>query len=141
MNKSIIFLTLFLSLFLSLNSCSNDSSPVENKKQLSTSIGMVIYSNDVETVWNALRLANYSKTQGDTVRIFLLGKGVEVDNLVKENKDLNEQVDTFLEKGGTILGCGTCLQSRNNNEPEVCKFSSLKDLYELIRENTIVLTF
>jgi len=141
MNKSIIFLTLFLSLFLSLNSCSNDSSPVENKKQLSTSIGMVIYSSDVETVWNALRLANYSKTQGDTVRIFLLGKGVEVDNLVKENKDLNEQVDTFLEKGGTILGCGTCLQSRNNNEPEVCKFSSLKDLYELIRENTIVLTF
>jgi len=141
MNKSIIFLTLFLSLFLSLNSCSNDSSPVENKKQLSTSIGMVIYSNDVETVWNALRLANYSKTQGDTVRIFLLGKGVEVDNLVKENKDLNEQVDTFLEKGGTILGCGTCLQSRNNNEPEVCKFSSLKDLYQLIRENTIVLTF
>jgi len=141
MNKSIIFLTLFLSLFLSLNSCSNDSSPVENKKQLSTSIGMVIYSNDVETVWNALRLANYSKTQGDTVRIFLLGKGVEVDNLVKENKDLKEQVDTFLEKGGTILGCGTCLQSRNNNEPEVCKFSSLKDLYQLIRENKIVLTF
>ena len=141
MHKSIISLTLFLLLFLSLNSCSNDSPPTENKKQLSTSIGMVIYSNDVETVWNALRLANYSKTQGDTVRIFLLGKGVEVDNLVKENKDLKEQVDTFLEKGGTILGCGTCLQSRNNNEPEVCKFSSLKDLYQLIREKAIVLTF
>ena len=141
MNRSIIYLTLFLLLFLSLNSCSNDSPPTENKKQLSTSIGMVIYSNDVETVWNALRLANYSKTQGDTVRIFLLGKGVEVDNLVKENKDLREQVDSFLEKGGSILGCGTCLQSRNNNEPEVCKFSSLKDLYQLIRENKIVLTF
>ena len=102
---------------------------------------MVIYSNDIETVWNALRLANYSKNQGDTVRIFLLGKGVEVDKLVEENKDLKEQVDFFLEKGGTILGCGTCLQSRNNNEPEVCKFSSLKDLYQIIRENKIVLTF
>jgi len=102
---------------------------------------MVIYSNDVETVWNALRLANYSKTQGDTVRIFLLGKGVEVDKLVEENKDLKEQVDSFLEKGGIILGCGTCLHSRNNDEPQVCKFSSLKDLYQLIRENKIVLTF
>jgi len=141
MNKSIIPLTFFLSLFLSLNSCSNDSPPAENKKQLSTSIGMVIYSNDVETVWNAFRLANYSKTQGDTVRIFLLGKGVEVDNLVKENKDLKDQADSFWEKGGTILGCGTCLQSRNNNEPQVCKFSSLKDLYEIVRKNKIVLTF
>jgi uncharacterized protein involved in oxidation of intracellular sulfur len=139
MNKSIIPLALFL--FLILNSCSNDLPPEGDKKQLSTSIGMVIYSNDVETIWNALRLANYSKTQGDTVHIFLLGKGVEVDNLVKENKDLKDQVDSFLEKGGTILGCGTCLQSRNNNEPEVCKFSSLKDLYQLIRENKIVLTF
>jgi uncharacterized protein involved in oxidation of intracellular sulfur len=139
MNKTIIPLALFL--FLILNNCSNDSPPEENKKQLTTSIGMVICSNDVETIWNALRLANYSRGQGDTVRIFLLGKGVEVDNLVKENKDLSDQVDSFLNNGGTILGCGTCLQSRNNNEPEVCTFSSLKDLYQLIRENKIVLTF
>lgn len=106
-----------------------------------TSIGMVIYSNDTETVWNALRLANYSKNQGDTVRIFLLGKGVELDNLVKTDNDLKEQADKFLENGGIILGCGTCLQSRKNNEPQVCKFSSLADLYELIRKNKIVLTF
>lgn len=139
MNKSIISLTIFL--FLSSYSCTNYSPPEEDSKQLPTSIGMVIYSNDVETVWNALRLANYSKNQGDSVRIFLLGKGVEVDKLVEENKDLKEQVDSFLEKGGTILGCGTCLHSRNNDEPQVCKFSSLKDLYELIRKNKIVLTF
>lgn len=64
-----------------------------------TSIGMVIYSNDVETVWNAFRLANHSKNKGDTVQVFLLGKGVEVDLLVNDNKDLKEQVDAFLEKG------------------------------------------
>ena len=122
MNKSILSLTILL--FLALNSCSNHSPPEEDIKQLTTSIGLVIYSNDVETIWNALRLANYSRAQGDTVRIFLLGKGVETDNLVKENKDLKDQVDSFLEKGGIILGCGTCLQSRNNTEPEVCKFSS-----------------
>lgn len=106
-----------------------------------TSIGMVIYSNDAETVWNALRLANYSKNQGDTVKIFLLGKGVELDSMVKTNADLKEQADKFMDKGGIILGCGTCLSSRNNKEPQVCTFSSLADLYALIRKNKIVLTF
>jgi len=106
-----------------------------------TSLGMVIYSNDVETVWNAFRLANHSKNQGDTVQVFLLAKGVEVDKLVDENADLKQQVDTFLEKGGLILGCGTCLRSRKNNEPQVCTFSSLADLYAIVRRNKIVLTF
>ena len=138
MLKTIIPLTILL--LLSLSSFTNYSPPEENNL-LPTSIGMVISSNDVETVWNALRLANFSKSKGDTVHIFLLGKGVEVDKLVEENKDLKEQVDAFLEKGGTILGCGTCLHSRKNDEPQVCKFSSLKDLYQLIRENKIVLTF
>lgn len=107
----------------------------------STSLGIVIYSNDNETVWNALRLANYSRNKGDTVNIFLLGKGVELDSMVKTSNDLKEQADNFLDNGGTILGCGTCLRSRKNDKPQVCKFSSLADLYELIRKNNIVLTF
>ena len=111
------------------------------EKKAPTSLGLVIYSNESETVWNVLRLANFSKNQGDTVNIFLLGKGVELENLIQENKDIDEQVELFINGGGSILGCGTCLKSRNNDEPQVCKFSSLKDLYELIRENTIVLTF
>jgi uncharacterized protein involved in oxidation of intracellular sulfur len=106
-----------------------------------TTIGIVIYSNDVETVWNAIRFANFSKKQGDTVNTFFLGKGVELDNLIKTEKDLKEQSDTFLDNDGTILGCGTCLQSRNNKAPKVCKFSTLKDLYELVRENKIIMTF
>ena len=106
-----------------------------------TSIGIVIYSNDVETVWNVFRLANHSVKQGDTVQVFLLAKGVEVDNLVKENKDLEEQVDVFLAKGGQIQGCGTCLQSRKMHGPQICTFSSMANLYALIRKNKIVLTF
>lgn len=107
-----------------------------------SSLGIVIYSNDVETVWNALRLANYSKNAGDTVSIFLLGKGVELDMLVKTDENLKEQTDAFLEGGTTtILGCGTCLQSRKLDKPQLCKFSSMKDLYELVRKNKTVLTF
>lgn len=119
----------------------NYINPAFSSTSKSTSIGIIIYSNDTETVWNALRLANYSKNQGDTVSIFLLGKGVELDSMVKTNNDLKEQADKFLDNGGSILGCGTCLRSRKNNAPQVCKFSSLKDLYELIRKNKIVLTF
>jgi len=89
----------------------------------------------------AFRLAKHSINQGDTVQVFQLGKGVEVDLLVNDNKDLKEQVDAFLENGGEIQGCGTCLRSRNNDEPQVCTFSSLADLYTVIRKNKIVLTF
>ena len=138
MKKSILAIAAFaLLITTSLVAQVNPNTPAVSP----TSIGMVIYSNDVETVWNAFRLANHSKNQGDTVQVFLLAKGVEVDLLVNDNKDLKEQVDAFLEKGGEIQGCGTCLKSRKNNEPQVCTFSSLADLYEVIRKNKIVLTF
>ena len=106
-----------------------------------TTMGIVIYSNDVETVWNALRLANFAKSSGDTVQIFLLGKGVEMDTLAKYNNDIKEQSDAFLASGGEILGCGTCLRSRNMLAPQVCKMSSLSDLYDLVRKNKVLLTF
>jgi len=136
--KKHFILLVFIAFVFTSGTYAKSPAPNSNSK---TSIGMVIYSNDTETVWNALRLANYSKNQGDSVSIFLLGKGVELDSMVKTDKDMKEQADKFLENGGIILGCGTCLQSRKNDEPEVCKYSSLADLYELIRKNKIVLTF
>jgi uncharacterized protein involved in oxidation of intracellular sulfur len=138
MKKTILSLAIFLLLLSGSISAQFTSKPEEYTP---TSIGMVIYSNDVETVWNAFRLANHSIKQGDTVHIFLLGKGVEVDILVNENDDLKNQVDAFLQKGGEIQGCGTCLQSRKNDNPQVCTFSSLADLYAVVRKNRIVLTF
>jgi hypothetical protein len=139
MKKLLLILTILMSLFaLNIHAQCGE---VPTNTERPTSIGIVIYSNDIETVWNAFRFANYSKSQGDTVSIFLLGKGVEVDNLVKTEKTIKEQTDAFLETGGTILGCGTCLQSRKNNEPKVCKLSSMKDLYNLVHKNKIVMTF
>jgi hypothetical protein len=139
MKKTILVLTILLNLFNGTMMAQGGKTSAALSK--STSIGLVIYSNDVETVWNALRFANYSKNQGDSVSIFLPGKGVELDNLVKSDSTLKEQSDKFLDSGGTILGCGTCLASRNNKEPQVCKFSSMKDLYQIVRRNKIVMTF
>ena len=139
MKKTCLVLSILMSLFvLRIHAQCSGTTTNEHKP---TSIGIVIYSNDIETVWNAIRFANYSKNQGDTVNIFLLGKGVELDNLVTTDKDIKEQTDAFLNSGGTILGCGTCLQSRKNNNPKVCKFSSMSDLYDIIRKDTIVMTF
>jgi len=139
MKKIIIILTIFLGIQVN-HLYAQCGGTVSNNPQ-PTSIGIVVSSNDVETVWNVFRLANYSKNQGDTVQVFLLGKGVELDSLVKKNSDLKEQTDQFLQNGGIILGCGTCLSRRNINEPQVCKFSLMADLYDLIRKNKIVLTF
>jgi sulfur relay (sulfurtransferase) complex TusBCD TusD component (DsrE family) len=135
-----LILLLVLSIWL-INSLHAQSIIQQPEKLSPTSLGLVIYSNDIETVWNAMRLANFSKNQGDTVNIFLLGKGVELENLIKESKEIDEELELFLKDGSSIMGCGTCLKSRNNNEPQTCILSSLKDLYELIRENNIVLTF
>jgi hypothetical protein len=117
MKKSSLILPILISLFAItvLTQCGKPTPAVSK----SNTMGIVIYSNDVETVWNALRLANYSKSQGDSVSIFLLGKGVELENLVKSDSTIKEQSDKFLNNGGTILGCGTCLKARNNNEPPV----------------------
>lgn len=126
---------------ISLNKTYAQFGKIQNEHMSPTSIGIVMYSNDTETVWNALRLANFSKSEGDTVSIFLLGKGVELDSMIKFDENIKKQSEKFLDTGGTILGCGTCLKSRKNNAPQVCEFSTLRDLYLLIRKNKIVLTF
>jgi hypothetical protein len=139
MKRIVLILAILMSLF-TLRLYAQCGESITNSIK-PTSIGIVIYSNDVETVWNAMRFANFSKSQGDTVGIFLLGKGVELDNLIKTEANLKEQADVFLQDGGVILGCGTCLSNRNNNEPKVCTFSSMSDLYQLVRKNKIVMTF
>jgi uncharacterized protein involved in oxidation of intracellular sulfur len=133
---------LIVALLVGLGIMAFPQSGIDNtEKPAPTSIGMVIYSQDVETVWNALRLANFAVNTGDTVEIFLLGKGVVVDSLAKTNEDIKKQTEIFLNSGGVIQGCGTCLRSRNNLSPQVCTMSSMGDLYAIVRKNKILLTF
>jgi sulfur relay (sulfurtransferase) complex TusBCD TusD component (DsrE family) len=103
--------------------------------------GIVLYSNDAETVWNAFRLANFSLNNGDSVSVFLLGKGVEVQNLKSKDFDVKDQMNTFFENGGKIMACGTCLRQRNAEGSKLCPVSSMSDLYEMIKTNDKILTF
>ena len=63
-------------------------------------LGIVIYSNDPETVWNAFRLGVFSLKKEDTVKIFLLGKGVESESLDTEKFNITEEMRAFIELGG-----------------------------------------
>ena len=104
-------------------------------------LGIVIYSSDAETVWNAFRLGVFSLKQGDSVKIFLLAKGVECESLDTEKFKVTEQMREFIDNKGEILACGTCLKSRNKEATATCPMSSMKDLYELIKESDKILTF
>lgn len=103
-------------------------------------LALIIYSNDSETVWNAFRLGLFAVQQGDSVSVFLLAKGVECESLDTERFQVQEQARRFLHAGGKILACGTCLKLRNNEGSDLCPVSTMKDLYELIRDADKVIT-
>ncbi|MCG6192350.1 DsrE family protein [Leptospira sp. FAT2] len=104
-------------------------------------LGIVIYSVEPETVYNAFRIGNHALKKGDSVRIFLLGAGVEVVKLKSEKFKVEEQIDSFRVGNGEILACGTCLDLRETNGGESCRYSNLADLYEIIESSDKILSF
>jgi len=104
-------------------------------------LGIVICSNDAETVWNAFRLGVFALKKGDTVRAFLLGKGVECESIDTPKFKVTEQMQQFAAAGGAILACGTCLKSRNAEGSDLCPISTMGDLYSIVSECEKVLTF
>jgi len=104
-------------------------------------LGIILSQTEPETVFNALRLANYSLKQGDAAKNFLMGKGVELDQINDPRFNVREQAQAVLDAGGQFLACGTCLKICESKGSEICPLSALKDMYELIRDSDKVLTF
>ena len=104
-------------------------------------LGIVIYSGDSETIWNAFRFGNFALAMGDEVRVFLLGKGVEAESLDAGKFKVSEQLQTFLDSGGKILTCGTCLEIHGLTAPEKFTVATLKDIYEIVRDSDKFVTF
>ena len=105
-------------------------------------IGIIISQTNPETVWNALRFANFALKQDDEVKIFLIGEGVEYEASTSEKFNIQEQATEFLKsEKAKILACGTCLKSRNQEGTNTCPMSTMKDLYELVQECDKILTF
>ena len=104
-------------------------------------LGIIVYSTDAETVWNAFRFGVFALKQGDQVKAFLLAKGVECEKLNSEQFQVTEQMQAFVDNGGEILACGTCLKLRHSQGTDLCPLSTMKDLYEIVKESDKVVSF
>jgi uncharacterized protein involved in oxidation of intracellular sulfur len=104
-------------------------------------IGVIISSNDAETCWNALRYANFCLGQKDEVKVFLAGKGVEYQKVSTDKFNTIEQAGKFLKAGGKIYACGMCIKSRQQEGSEMCPLSTMKDMYDIVKESDKVVTF
>ena len=104
-------------------------------------LGIIISVSEPETSWNALRLGNYARKQGNSVSVFFVGPGVDCVEASTEKFNVREQVEELLRQGGKLMACGTCLKVRAREGSEVCPLSTMKDLYELVRDSDRVVTF
>lgn len=138
--KQIIFFLFYLLPFTGIS----QTTPVSVKESIpdpKMKIGMVIYSNDPETVWNAFRFGNFAIGEGDSVKVFLLAKGVEAESLNSDKFKVTDQIMRFVENGGKIFACGTCLTIRKKKGSEMCPLSTMQDMYDIIKWSNKVITF
>ncbi|OGP49518.1 MAG: hypothetical protein A2Y79_09410 [Deltaproteobacteria bacterium RBG_13_43_22] len=55
----------------------------------------IIFTEDGETIYNALRLANVGVKKGDDISVFMLGKGVLFEQAGTEQFNVMEQINQF----------------------------------------------
>jgi uncharacterized protein involved in oxidation of intracellular sulfur len=55
----------------------------------------IITSDDGETIFNAMRLANVGVKKGDDISVFMLGKGVLFERAGNEHFDVMGQINQF----------------------------------------------
>ncbi len=103
-------------------------------------LGIIISQKEPEKVWNAYRLGIYALEQGDSVKTFLLGQGVESE--VEHSKfNVRDQLDKYLCADGQVYACGFCMKSRKMESSDTCPISTMKDLYNIILMSDKVVTF
>ena len=104
-------------------------------------IGLVISTNEPELVWNAFRYGVKAIDNKHSVKVFLLGRGVEAEEIEDNKFDVKKMMNEFVGKGGTILACGTCLKIRKKGSSELCPISTMQGMLDLTVDSDRVLTF
>jgi uncharacterized protein involved in oxidation of intracellular sulfur len=104
-------------------------------------IGIILNTSDAETYWNCFRFANEAIKSGHAVKVFLLGKGVEVEGVKDDRFPLLEgSIKKFLKNNGGMLACGTCLSMRQKML-SICPISAMGDMLKIVEESDKILTF
>ncbi|NCO66556.1 DsrE family protein [Candidatus Aquicultor secundus] len=104
-------------------------------------IGIIISSNDPETVWNAFRYGEHVIKAGDDVKVFLTGPGVEAEHISTVQFPVKGMMKNLEALGGKVLCCGTCAKKIRGFEPQACPVGGLKDMHAIIKESDRVVTF
>ncbi|MFH1379747.1 MAG: DsrE family protein [bacterium] len=104
-------------------------------------IGVIISSNDAETCWNALRYANFALGQKDRVKVFFMGKGVEYQKISTDKFNTVEQAEKLMAAGGKIFACGSCIKNRGQEDSKMCPISTMKNMYDIVKESDKIVTF
>lgn len=104
-------------------------------------IGLVVSTNEPELAWNAFRDGVKAIENKHSVKVFLLGRGVECEDISDTKFAVKQMMRDFVNKGGEIMTCGTCLKIRKKGSTELCPVSTMQDLVDLTAESDRVLTF
>jgi len=105
-------------------------------------IGIILETKEFEKAWNAFRFAIAANKQQHEVKVFLMGEAVECEGLTSEKYNVDEQLRNFVNAGGEILACGTCIKSRHlENSMEVCPISTMVDCVNMVTWADKVVTF
>ena len=104
-------------------------------------LAVVITQSNTEQVFTALRFANFSRNKNDDVTVFLTAEGVEAVRLDDPRFDVKGQATSFVQQGGIILGCGSCLKLRDLAGSDICSVSTMQGLYDLVIAADKVVTF
>ena len=104
-------------------------------------IGIILNTNDAETCWNCFRFGN-TALKRHSVRVFLLGSGVEAEGVKDERFPLLAgAIEKFVSNGGIILACGTCLRQRLKEGSGICSVSTMEGLLSMVEESERLVTF
>jgi len=99
---------------------------------------IVISTDDAETIYNAMRLANLAVKKGDYVNVFMLGKAVLFQQISSDEFDVMGQINSF---EGEFFVWGVCMKAHGIEPSATCPVGWMEDLYEAIKEADKVITF
>ena len=112
----------------------------QDATQMVERLGIVLETADPERAWNAFRLGITALDEGHEVSVFLLGEGVEAEDITDDQFDVRDRMEAFVDAGGDLQACGTCLDIRNSEDSEYCPMSTMADLLEIVTSADRVLT-
>ena len=102
----------------------------------------------IEKPWNAFRLASTASSEGNTVRLFLMG-----DSVVSAKKgqktpegyyNMEKMLGVLIRKGVDVKVCGSCINARGLTIPELVdgiELGSMKILVDWISHCDKVISF